>query len=140
MPLDTRLSGWVYGLGFLILFGITDTAWGDGAKMNGPVSFHRKAETTGYAETSSVRLVFLETIKLYQRCISPIGGDRCGFRPSCSVFGYEAIREYGPIKGVLMTADRLMRCHALIKRDSAYLFLPNGKLYDPPSKNLLRDP
>lgn len=58
-------------------------------------------------------------IRLYQKTISfdhgwfknllPFGF--CRFRPTCSQYGYEAIEKYGLIKGGLMAAWRIMRCH-----------------------------
>ncbi len=35
----------------------------------------------------------------------------CQFSPSCSNYGAEAIREYGVIRGVAMSADRIVRCN-----------------------------
>ena len=91
-------------------------------------------------ETSCVKLAFLGAIRLYQKRVSSIGGpDRCGFWPSCSVYGYTAIEEEGPVTGLLMTADRLTRCNLFKGPGPDYTLLPNGKLYDPPSKNLLFD-
>ena len=91
-------------------------------------------------ETSCVKLAFLGSIRLYQKRVSSIGGpDRCGFRPSCSAYGYTAIEEEGPVIGLLMTADRLTRCNVFKGPGPDYTLLPYGKLYDPPSKNLLFD-
>lgn len=91
--------------------------------------------------TGCVEVAFLQVIRLYQKRLSPIGGpDRCGFRPSCSAYGYLAIKEQGPLVGLLMTADRLTRCNLWKKPGADYLLLPLGKLYDPPSLNLLSEP
>jgi len=79
------------------------------------------------------------TIRAYQVAISRINPDRCGFRPSCSAFGSMAIGEYGVTTGVLMTADRLMRCNIWKKPGHDYLLLPDGKLLDPPWQNLLAE-
>jgi len=87
-------------------------------------------------ETSNFRLALLGLIGMYQRFVSPIGGvDRCGFRPSCSNYGYQTIRDHGPFLGVLMIGDRQIRCN--IFERPGYTRLPNGKLYDPISDNLL---
>lgn len=90
-------------------------------------------------ETSCVRLVFLGAIELFQRRISPIEGPRCGFSPSCSAFGHQAIREQGPIRGVMMTADRLMRDTVFTVPGPGYTVLPDGFLFDPVSRNLLHE-
>ncbi len=88
-------------------------------------------------QTSSVGIAFLGAIKFYQKRISPIGGNRCGFWPTCSAYGYEAIREQGPILGIIMIGDRQIRCNIWKESGPDYTFLPNGKLYDPPTHNLL---
>jgi putative component of membrane protein insertase Oxa1/YidC/SpoIIIJ protein YidD len=88
-------------------------------------------------ETSSVRLVFLGAIALFQERISPIDGPRCGFSPSCSAFGRQAVREQGPVRGVAMTADRLMRDTVFAAPGPGDSVLPNGLLFDPVSRNLL---
>ena len=89
--------------------------------------------------TSCVQVAFLETIKFYQKQISPIGGDRCGFRPSCSRYGYSAVTTQGPFVGLMMTGDRLIRCNIWKKPGPDYYLLPYGRLYDPLSSNLLVD-
>jgi putative component of membrane protein insertase Oxa1/YidC/SpoIIIJ protein YidD len=90
-------------------------------------------------ETSSVRLVFLGVIEQFQKRISPIQGPRCGFSPSCSAFGHQAVREQGPVRGVMMTADRLMRDTIFTVPGPGYTVLPNGLLFDPVSRNLLHE-
>ncbi len=121
--------------------GLLSSARGSDLTMKGP---REKVPTTQNenqaVETSCVKLVFLGAIRLYQKRVSSIGGpDRCGFRPSCSAYGYMAIEEEGPMIGLLMTADRLTRCNLFKGPGPDYTLLPYGKLYDPPSKNLLLD-
>lgn len=50
-------------------------------------------------------------IKIYQWVISPILGPKCRFTPSCSAYGLEAIRKYGPFKGGWLALKRISRCH-----------------------------
>jgi putative membrane protein insertion efficiency factor len=38
---------------------------------------------------------------------------RCRFVPTCSSYSFEAIRTYGLIRGMALTALRLSRCHPL---------------------------
>jgi putative component of membrane protein insertase Oxa1/YidC/SpoIIIJ protein YidD len=106
--------------------------------MKGPKEKAPDRNVSREIETSSVKLAFLGAIGVYQKRVSASGGpDRCGFRPSCSAYGYSAIEEEGPVIGLLMTADRLTRCNIFKEPGPDYTLLPNGKLYDPPSKNLL---
>lgn len=54
-------------------------------------------------------------IRGYQRFISPGLGRRCRFKPSCSNYAIEAIQTHGCVKGLLLTAWRLLRCQPLAK-------------------------
>ena len=111
-----------------------------GAAMKGPPVVPRHVFVGDRApETSSIRLVFLGAIELFQKRISPIEGPRCGFSPSCSAFGHQAVREQGPVLGVMMTADRLMRDTIFTVPGPGYTILPNGFLFDPVSRNLLNE-
>ena len=111
-------------------------SFGSDFTMKAPREELRVPEKAHGPETSSVGVAMHGLIRFYQVFISPAGGpDRCGFRPSCSRYGHQAIGEQGPVVGVMMTADRLTRCN--IFERPGYTRLPNGKLYDPVSNNLL---
>jgi len=113
-------------------------ASGSDSMMKGPETELRGPGASGQIKTSSAQIALLGMIKLYQRYVSPIGGvDRCGFRPSCSQYGYAAIKEQGPIIGIMMIGDRQTRCTLFKEPGPDYMLLPNGKLFDPISKNLL---
>jgi len=45
----------------------------------------------------------------------------CRFQPTCSQYGVQAIEEFGPEKGVILTAWRILRCTPF-----------GGRGYDPP--------
>ncbi len=107
------------------------------AAMKGPVTSTQIVIHEREPETSSIKLVFLAAIELFQKRISPTDGPRCGFTPTCSAFGHQAVRDYGPVRGVLMTADRLMRDTFLTELGPGYILLPDGRIFDPPSANLL---
>ncbi len=62
-------------------------------------------------ETSELKLVATGLIRLYQKFISSQDGPSCQFLPSCSHFGMQCIQEYGFLRGVMLTADRLIRCN-----------------------------
>lgn len=57
------------------------------------------------------QLPFILLIRFYQTVISPIIGPKCRFTPTCSQYGLEAIKKYGPLKGGWMTLKRIGRCH-----------------------------
>ena len=50
-------------------------------------------------------------IKLYQLIISPWLGSKCRYTPTCSHYGIEALKKYGPFKGSWLTIKRIARCH-----------------------------
>ena len=50
-------------------------------------------------------------IRAYQLLVSPLLGPRCRFYPSCSSYAVEALRVHGPLRGTLLAARRLLRCH-----------------------------
>ncbi len=54
---------------------------------------------------------FIILIKLYQLIISPWLGSKCRYTPTCSHYGIEALKKYGPIKGLWLTIKRIARCH-----------------------------
>ena len=56
-------------------------------------------------------LPFIFLIKMYQWCISPLIGPKCRYTPTCSHYGLEAFKKYGPIKGFWLTLKRVGRCH-----------------------------
>lgn len=54
---------------------------------------------------------FLALIKLYQWLISPLLGAKCRYTPTCSHYATEALKKYGPLKGVWLAIKRISRCH-----------------------------
>lgn len=55
---------------------------------------------------------FVVLIKFYQYVLSPyLGGSKCRYTPSCSQYTMDAIKKYGPIKGIFLGAKRISRCH-----------------------------
>mmetsp|Transcript_8037 Transcript_8037/g.16100 ORF Transcript_8037/g.16100 Transcript_8037/m.16100 type:complete len:216 (-) Transcript_8037:8-655(-) len=61
------------------------------------------------------------SIGFYKRFISPLLPPACRFLPTCSQYGVQAIEQFGPSKGAVLTAWRLLRCSPL-----------GGRGYDPP--------
>jgi uncharacterized protein len=55
--------------------------------------------------------LLIAPIRLYQRWISPAMAPRCRYYPTCSAYAVEAIRELGPIRGLILAAWRLLRCN-----------------------------
>ena len=58
-----------------------------------------------------MKRVLLLLIRLYQKHISPGLPRRCRFSPTCSQYALEALRKYGPLKGLWLALRRLSKCH-----------------------------
>lgn len=54
-------------------------------------------------------------VRLYQRWVSPSLPPSCRYVPTCSDYAMEAIERYGALRGGLMAAWRLLRCHPFVK-------------------------
>lgn len=50
-------------------------------------------------------------IQFYRNVISPCTPPSCRFTPTCSQYALEAIRKYGPFKGLYLAIRRILRCH-----------------------------
>ena len=65
--------------------------------------------------------LILRMIRVYQVTLSPLLGDVCRFRPSCSRYMVGALKKYGLVRGLRKGTGRVLRCHP---------WNPGG--YDPP--------
>ena len=54
-------------------------------------------------------------IKAYRRFVSPMLPPTCRFTPSCSLYTLQAVERYGLIRGSLIGARRVLRCHPFSK-------------------------
>jgi uncharacterized protein len=57
------------------------------------------------------RRLVLIPLRLYQRLISPLFGQRCRYYPSCSEYAAQAIERFGILRGLVLAAWRLLRCN-----------------------------
>lgn len=55
--------------------------------------------------------ILTRLLRLYQIVGRPLLGPCCRFHPSCSDYAIEAIGRHGALRGSLLTAGRLLRCH-----------------------------
>ena len=72
----------------------------------------KQREISGFSlrQINEIKLAFTGMIRLYQIFISPQGPPSCNFTVTCSQFLSRAVRKYGFIHGIFMSADRLTRC------------------------------
>ena len=57
------------------------------------------------------------TMLVYQKLISPQMFRYCFYERSCSNFSKKAIEEVGLIKGIFLSADRILRCNTIAIED-----------------------
>lgn len=80
---------------------------------------HKKALNLAKNITKYTRYPLLWLIRLYQKVLSPDHGPLkqkypsgyCKFYPSCSQYGYVAVKKYGLIKGIPKLIWRILRCN-----------------------------
>lgn len=61
-----------------------------------------------FAATDSV----VELLLLwYKRWISPLFGNSCRFSPTCAEYAAQAVVEHGWLRGSVIAAKRVLRCH-----------------------------
>jgi uncharacterized protein len=60
---------------------------------------------------TAARSVVVAPVRFYQRFVSPAIPQRCKYHPSCSQYSVTAIRRYGILRGLILSAWRLLRCN-----------------------------
>jgi putative membrane protein insertion efficiency factor len=71
--------------------------------------------------------VLLALIAVYRVALSPFAGGHCRFYPSCSAYAEQAIRNTGAVRGLGLTAWRILRCSPL---SAGGIDHPPGPMYD----------
>ena len=62
-----------------------------------------------------MRTVLRSLLRGYQRWISPALLPACRYVPSCSQYALEAVERHGALRGSLLAAWRLLRCHPFVR-------------------------
>lgn len=50
-------------------------------------------------------------VRVYQVAVSPFVQPRCRYQPTCSHYAMQALEQHGVLKGFVLSAKRLGRCH-----------------------------
>lgn len=76
--------------------------------------------------------VLSSSMYLYQKYISPQLSRGCAFNPSCSEYSKELIKEYGIIKGTILSSERITRCTRVSLADKSHYHFdtPDGKMHE----------
>ena len=74
-------------------------------------------------------LILIKFIKAYKYLISPLLGNSCRYLPTCSEYSIDALKEYGFLKGLLISIKSILSCHPI-------KFLGGGDGFDPVKKEM----
>ncbi len=58
-----------------------------------------------------MRVIFILLIDLYRLVARPLMPRACRFHPSCSDYTREALIQHGVLRGIILGARRMFRCH-----------------------------
>ena len=61
------------------------------------------------------KTVTLYLLRAYKWVLSPLLPPSCRYVPTCSEYAMEAVDRFGVIRGGLMAAWRVLRCHPFVK-------------------------
>ena len=90
-------------------------------KQKAPVSAKRvyiyKNQQKTFRNSNPVSLVYGGALYVYQNFFSQHLSASCLYSPSCSDFSKQAVKQFGLIKGTLLSFDRLSRCNRIAATD-----------------------
>lgn len=55
--------------------------------------------------------LLLIPVYFHKYCISPLTPASCRYVPTCSEYAVQALKKYGPFKGLYLAVKRILRCH-----------------------------
>ncbi len=58
-----------------------------------------------------MKKLLAELLRIYKRWISPLLPRACRFSPTCSEYARLVVIRYGALRGSLLAAGRVLRCH-----------------------------
>ncbi len=99
--------------------------------VNRPLSPAKRPLHTSW---NPIKMTAYLPLYFYQSIISEQISAVCEFDLTCSSFCIQSIKEFGIIKGIMLTTDRLDRCNGAAQPETQnYLFNPKtGKVIDVP--------
>ena len=59
----------------------------------------------------AVNAVIIALVWVYRGTLGLVMGGHCRYHPSCSQYMIDAVRKYGPVRGVWRGIRRIGRCH-----------------------------
>ncbi len=58
-----------------------------------------------------MKYLALGLLRLYKFILSPLLPAACRYQPTCSEYAREAVERYGALRGTILAARRLSKCH-----------------------------
>ncbi|MGC9220279.1 MAG: membrane protein insertion efficiency factor YidD [Solirubrobacteraceae bacterium] len=77
------------------------------------------------------RRAVVAPIRIYQKVVSPLFGQRCRYYPSCSEYSAQAITKFGIPRGLVLSVWRILRCNPLSRGGVDYV--EDQRLFKPRS-------
>ena len=91
------------------------------SKQQLPISGKRvyifKNQPKTFKNSNPVSLIYGGSLYVYQNFVSQHLSADCLYDPSCSDFSKQVVKEYGLVKGGLLSFDRLSRCNRIAATD-----------------------
>lgn len=87
------------------------------APVSGKRVYIYKNQPKTFRNSNPVSLFYGGALYVYQNFFSQHLSASCLYKPSCSDFSKQAVKEYGLIKGTLLSFDRLSRCNRIAATD-----------------------
>jgi uncharacterized protein len=88
-----------------------------------------------FLKYNPVSLAFGSLLYFYQGVVSPQISAECPYEISCSNFAKASLKSYGLVKGLSLTAFRMMRCNRIAGSDIHPLYINDqGKIIDDPKQ------
>lgn len=57
------------------------------------------------------RLVLVGVVRVYQTVTSPLFPPSCRYTPTCSEYAILSLKQYGAIRGTILSVWRILRCN-----------------------------
>lgn len=116
---------------------VTAVVQGDGySRAGNDKEMMQVQQSSFFAKYNPVSLLLKGTMYTYQHVISPQLSRSCPYEITCSNFSKQSIKTFGIVKGVFISADRILRCNRIGILDVHPLDFndTNGTISDSPSK------
>ena len=105
----------------------------DDAKGLNNVNHLKTKHHTFFATYNPITLFFQGSMYFYQHAISRQFFSSCAYQRSCSNFSKEAISQFGLLKGLFLSADRISRCNMMVYQNAPINKLTkSGHIIDEP--------